>query len=86
VACKTGGDVKLAAAVRRAKWNAYTEDQLLHNGQGQGNGQYWEQYLKQVGDRHAVQQHITGRSAVSKGFRTLMEWLTLQIASALSVS
>ena len=32
----------------RAKWNAYTEDQLLHNGQGTGNGQYWEQHVKQV--------------------------------------
>ncbi|CAK0738229.1 hypothetical protein CVIRNUC_001012 [Coccomyxa viridis] len=31
-----------------AKWNAYTEDQLLHNGQGTGNGQYWEQHVKQV--------------------------------------
>ena len=32
----------------RAKWNAYTEDQLLHNGQGTSNGQYWEQHVKQV--------------------------------------
>jgi hypothetical protein len=61
---KTGIVVSTSAAVCRAKWNAYTEDQLLHNGQGQGRGQYWEEHLKQVGARHAVQQRIPGKSAV----------------------
>ena len=42
----------------RAKWNAYTEDQLIHNGQGQGSRQYWEEHLKQVGARHALLQSI----------------------------
>ena len=53
-----------SAAVCRAKWNAYTEDQLLDNGQGQGSGQYWEEHLKQVGARHAVQQQIPGKIIV----------------------
>ena len=61
---KTGIVVSTPAAVCRAKWNAYTEDQLLHHRQGQGSGQYWEEHLKQVGARHAVQQRIPGKSAV----------------------
>ena len=31
----------------RAKWNAYTEQQLLHGGQQPDQG-YWEAYVQQV--------------------------------------
>ena len=31
--------------MRRAKWNSYTEQQLLHGGVGP-NEHYWEQYVQ----------------------------------------
>ncbi len=34
--------------MRRAKWNALTEDQLLHSGSGASEGGYWEAYVQKV--------------------------------------
>ena len=37
-----------SCAMRRAKKNSYTEDQLLHAGVGPNNNDYWERYVQRT--------------------------------------